>query len=502
MAFIPGFEHDIFISYAHVDNILETDKNYQWIERFYKNLNVMLAKRFGRMDMVKIWWDSKKLDGNILFDDSIEDGIRKSAVFICLNSPGYVQSEYCNKELQLFYNKAKTEKDGIKVGNRSRIVHVLLNNIFYKDWPTPLRGTTGFPFHDAKTKKEFGETLDPSSKLFRAQMIKLREALFDLISNMAKNDLFENVLIDDKLNKNKDFSIYLGEVPDTLRTPRKRIVSELEKNGFHIISGSPPPQDDISLTKQTSEDLKKSSLAVHLLDKYPGREIIDAKDNWYTKKQVEIGLDTDGSQMIWIPDEMDLKHVEEDNYREFLYNLETGNAAYKEYEFIKGSKSNLAKVIIEYADKLKVVHESNSQNTRNLNVLIDTHFNDQIIALDICKRLLDNKVQPFINPQANDPRQNMDMLKSRLQEVNKVVFIYGNIAKEWVVERMTAVLQLVIENNYSIEDFYVYIIGEEKDSSDVQLNQRYLKIYAFQNTNNSSIEDDIFNIFVNRLTKV
>ena len=36
-------------------------------KQFYKNLNLLLAKRLGRMDMVKIWWDNKKLDGSILF---------------------------------------------------------------------------------------------------------------------------------------------------------------------------------------------------------------------------------------------------------------------------------------------------------------------------------------------------------------------------------------------------------------------------------------------------
>jgi hypothetical protein len=75
----------------------------------------MLAKRFGRLDMVKIWWDNKKLDGSVLFDQSIEEGIKKSAIMICLNSPEYIQSAYCkhyrriNKEfpmlnyLQLLY---------------------------------------------------------------------------------------------------------------------------------------------------------------------------------------------------------------------------------------------------------------------------------------------------------------------------------------------------------------------------------------------------------------
>ena len=95
----------------------------------------MLAKRFGRMDMVKFWWDSKKLDGSVLFDRSIEQGIKKSAIMICLNSPGYLKSDYCKKELDTFYKKAQTEKTGLIVANRSRILNVLLNNIPFNQWP-------------------------------------------------------------------------------------------------------------------------------------------------------------------------------------------------------------------------------------------------------------------------------------------------------------------------------------------------------------------------------
>ena len=59
MALIPGYEFDIFISYAHIDNAKFPGQTDGWIELFYKNLDLMLAKRFGRMDKIKFWWDNK-----------------------------------------------------------------------------------------------------------------------------------------------------------------------------------------------------------------------------------------------------------------------------------------------------------------------------------------------------------------------------------------------------------------------------------------------------------
>src|SRR4051812_20503115 len=115
MTYLPNYNYDIFISYSHVDNATILGQHDGWIENFYKNLSLMLAKRLGRIDAVKIWWDNKKLDGSKLFDESIETGIRQSAIMLSLISPGYLASDYCRKELALFHKKIATEPIGIKI---------------------------------------------------------------------------------------------------------------------------------------------------------------------------------------------------------------------------------------------------------------------------------------------------------------------------------------------------------------------------------------------------
>src|SRR4051794_37639418 len=123
MAYVEPYTYDIFISYAHLDNITASHEQQGWIEQFYEDLRVSLAQRIGRLDAIKIWWDNKKLDGSILFDQSIEEGIKKSAIMLSLVSPGYMESDYCKKELDAFYKKAQQEQLGLKAGDRSRIVN-------------------------------------------------------------------------------------------------------------------------------------------------------------------------------------------------------------------------------------------------------------------------------------------------------------------------------------------------------------------------------------------
>jgi hypothetical protein len=242
MALIPGFEYDIFISYAHVDNSTLPGGQKGWIEQFYVHLKQLLDRRYGRMDMVKIWWDDKKLDGTKLFDASIRSGIEKAAIMICIDSPGYQKSPYCLQELDLFCKKTKNDPVGIKIGDTSRVVHVLLNNIHYEEWPDAFSGTTGFPFHDATEKDDFGDPLEPQSKKFQKQMQDFRDAIWNLITDFQESQTAP-LPGGAEAKDNSRFTIFLGEVADTLRTQRKRTIVELEKEGYNVITGIPPPDE-------------------------------------------------------------------------------------------------------------------------------------------------------------------------------------------------------------------------------------------------------------------
>jgi len=500
MAFTSSYEYDIFISYAHVDNIAFPGQADGWIEQFYKNLNLMLAKRVGRLDVVKIWWDSRKLDGSVLFDDSIEEGINRSAIMICLNSPGYIASPYCKKEVATFYKKVQQEKNGLNIGNRSRIFHVLLNNIPHQQWIEELSGTSGFPFHDAKESADFGDTVDTLSPEFKTQMQNVRDAVWSILNDFPKEITQPAATQQSKNEKVKTtFTIFMGEVADTLRTSRKRIITELEKKGFTILTGVPPPDEATAHEKATNEALQKADLAIHLLDEFPGREIQGAADIWYPQRQTELSLVSGKSQMIWVPSETDFSKIEDEKYKLFLEGLEKGDVSTKGYEYIRGSKSTLAQEIIDYTEQVKIKQQQKNKSTEKISVLLDTHFNDQLYALDLSKFLLENQIQPFINPQEDDPRKNINLMGERLSQVKKLVFLYGSVSKEWVLERMSAALQLIITNNYPIEDFFIYMAPPNKEAKDISINQRFLKVNVIDNSKSQDMNKEEISQFLKAL---
>jgi hypothetical protein len=502
MAYLSNYTYDIFISYSHVDNESILGQHEGWIESFYKNLNLMLAKRLGKMDAVRIWWDHKKLDGSKLFDESIETGIQQSAIMLSLVSPGYLASDYCRKELHLFYKKICSEPTGHKIGDRSRILNVLLNNVHHTKWPEELKGTTGFAFHDAAGEEEFGDPLDAGSPVYIQQLKHLRDAIVNLLESFpasAEANTHTITTIHEEEKKAEPFSIYFGEVADTLRTIRRRTIAELEKKGYTIFCGVPPPDEEIAHQKKVLECMERANLSVHLFDQYPGKEIVDKPDVSYPQRQAELALTTEKPKLIWMPDEINIDDVEEDNYKLFLESLEDGKKANGKYEFIKGARSSVSQYILDMAEQMKVQLQTKAASAARLAVLLDTHYNDQLYAMDIGKTLLENDIQPFINPQEDDPRKNINILEDRISQVSKLIFFYGRVSRDWVLERMSAALQLIVTHNFPVEGFLVYMVPPHKDPNDISLRQRFLKVNVIDNSDAPHINRESFALLLKEL---
>ena len=150
MAYLPGFSHDIFISYAHVDD------QDGWVEVFQQRLELELSRLIGRMNLVSLWRDKRWLEGNHLFDTTIEAAIKSSALLVALTSRGYLASDYCRQEIRWFGQKSQQEVWGRSIDDQLRISNVLIGNIHHSQWPEEARGVSGHKFHNAERDDQVG----------------------------------------------------------------------------------------------------------------------------------------------------------------------------------------------------------------------------------------------------------------------------------------------------------------------------------------------------------
>lgn len=186
MAYLPGFEHDILISYAHLDENGED----QWVSRFHRRFEGELKRLAGR-DLTL--WRDLRLDRNQLFDQTIQTAVERAGLFLALNSHAYADSEYCKQEVQWFCNKAqnKAHKDGwgLSVGDRKRIFNVRLNNLPPNEWHPAFGGATGYPFFEEVPGDDIALACDPDSSQFKTQIRDLTRDVFRTLRSFKQEIL-------------------------------------------------------------------------------------------------------------------------------------------------------------------------------------------------------------------------------------------------------------------------------------------------------------------------
>jgi hypothetical protein len=111
MAFLPLSKHDVFVSYAVVDNGQPLGHSHGWVTAFVNQLAIELARCLGRKDRFDLWLDRERLSCNDVFSSAIEDKLRQSAVMITLYSQGYLVSPWCEREREIFLESIRDRID-------------------------------------------------------------------------------------------------------------------------------------------------------------------------------------------------------------------------------------------------------------------------------------------------------------------------------------------------------------------------------------------------------
>jgi hypothetical protein len=123
MAYVPTFDHDIFISYAHADNAAG-----ERVRAFHHDLVQRLTTRLGARGFHRpqewVFFDRLGLNAGDEFSPKLERASQRSAVMISLISPSYLQAPFCIRETEWFLESKRLARDPIE----RRLIPVILNH--------------------------------------------------------------------------------------------------------------------------------------------------------------------------------------------------------------------------------------------------------------------------------------------------------------------------------------------------------------------------------------
>ncbi|MGZ5191581.1 MAG: toll/interleukin-1 receptor domain-containing protein, partial [Flavisolibacter sp.] len=129
-----GYQHDVFISYAHADNFTLFG-SVQWVSDFVKDLEVLLSKKLGtKEDQSPEIWIDHELAKNIPLDTALTEELKNAATYIVIMSPAYLESAWCKKERHQFLEILKQK------GTSTRVFLVEIDQLERKKYPTEISG--------------------------------------------------------------------------------------------------------------------------------------------------------------------------------------------------------------------------------------------------------------------------------------------------------------------------------------------------------------------------
>lgn len=220
-----GFEDDIFISYAHIDNYPLTEGQ----------------------------------------EGSIVERFPSVALLVSVLSPRYVRSDWCVRELKEF-SKAAAITGGIRVADKSRIFKVIKTPVERQQHPQEVQELLGYEFY------QFDQSGRPIefSKIFGAEAerhywTKINDLAYDIKEMLDKlcehgNDTGEQTPI-----PATGTTIYLAETTFDLVEERNKIKRELQQRGYVVLperSLSPYYPDFAQVVR---ENLAGCKLSIHLI---------------------------------------------------------------------------------------------------------------------------------------------------------------------------------------------------------------------------------------------
>lgn len=239
---------DIFVSYAHVDNKPFSGLETGWITHFVTNLQLMINSKIGRAEDYSLWQDFR-LQGNTAITPEIETQVKAVQVLLVFLSPGWIASDWCQKELRLFCEKHGDVKD--------RIFVIELDSLPREEKPAAFHDLLGYSFwlkneHNKIRKLGFPEPQKTDLEYFN-RLIDLSSDVVQALANFRPEITTETQTFIPKA------TIYVAPVNDALYDQRANLVSELKQFQIAVL-----PEKN-ALTADTASELDKCSHFVQLL---------------------------------------------------------------------------------------------------------------------------------------------------------------------------------------------------------------------------------------------
>lgn len=450
MPYVSGYKHDVFVSYAHIDDEpLAGDKG--WVTTFVGYLKNVLDKGLGSRDTV-IWMD-RGLRHNESFPEQIEAALRDSATLLVLASPSYLQSEWCARERSSFL---KAVRESAAAG--ARVFRVDLDKLQPSDFPSEFRELLGYPFWAPDTNGNPQTLGSPVVDALRqpeyfTALTKLRIELGEELRRLRARAGTQPSLPSGP-------AIFLAETTDDQDDEREELDAYARQAGLSIVPSSfYPREDQAEFQRRMEADLRLSRVFVQLLSHVPGKRM----PGWTCRLpalQYEMAKKAGVPVLQWRSRELDLERLKTTSPEHF--GLATGQDV-------------RACGIEEF--KRAVVNAARQERTQpprpnGCVIFVNSDSADRPYAADVCRILKEEGFgysMPLVEERSK-PAEVREDLELNLATCDGLILLYGSTPVTWVRRQLAQGRKILSQRETPLQSLALVMCPpEEKQDVDYEL---------------------------------
>jgi hypothetical protein len=463
------FAHDIFISYGHLDDLNPFGQEKGWIDLLHERLLVLVGQALGYEP--NIWRDGHNLQGNDQLGGAISAGVTDSLLLVPIITPRYVQSDWCNREMEAFHAGQPPVNEAAP-GYRSRVFKVVktpLPKHLKKLEPSHISNLIGYQFYaqDDATGLLTEFSPDPTDKLYWRMLNRLvadiTKTLIELKHSSqgkstgplelprgkgASGPLMpvqpsggSSASTSEQSNANGAASpsklVYLAETTSDLSDERELVRDELRQRGYGVLPEQKLPLEEVKQTESSVRSaLARCALSVHLVGTRYGSTPEDDPRS-IVRIQEQLAVDHGAAnptflRLLWIPQGLMTPALEITDERQKSFVAELQHRITASAELLQTTIEDLKTRIVEKLSPAAKTTTHDERRSKLKQVYLICENSDRSLIRPIKEYLFKQNLEVITWLDGSSADSLMDYHRKNLRECDAALVYFGSGDEPWV----------------------------------------------------------------------
>jgi hypothetical protein len=320
MAYVQGYEHDVFVSYAHVDNEQLPGMSSGWVTALIESLDVFVNQKVKHSGKVDIWIDHK-LAGNAPLTDTLMKTVENTATMLVVLSNRYMNSAWCEKEREAFLDHVEQRARGA-----SRVFLVVPDRLEFEERVPQFRDIAGYDFWVLERKSDSSRRLGvPQPKPEEAEYwSKLDDLATDLATELDRQRTEPEVSSSKEPSRavSGRTAVFLAQTTEDIATDRAVVKRSLGQAGFVILpdaNSKPYSREADEYKSELKKDLGRATLFVQMLSRLAGKNaFLSDLPKGFVRAQYDWAKETEIEIIQWRDRGLDVESIADDDHKKLL----------------------------------------------------------------------------------------------------------------------------------------------------------------------------------------